>query len=325
MDNFSIKRYHSEFKLQWDEFVVNSKNATFLFQRDFMDYHQDRFNDYSLMIYKGDTLFALLPANRINHQVFSHQGLSYGGFLLQKSSKFNDVLDAFKASLNYLNTKGIEILDLKLLPKIYHKLPSDEIDYLLFITEANCYRKDTMSVIGPNNKIKISKNRENGYKRGLKNKLVVKEVFDFQEFWNDVLIKNLNNKHKVNPVHSLKEITQLNASFPKNIRQFNVYLDDQIVAGTTIFETPLVAHSQYISGNEDKNALGSLDFLHTYLIKNVFNQKQYFDFGVSNTNKGLNVNQGLQYWKEGFGARTIVHDFYKIKTENYHLLNDVLV
>ncbi|MFK7782209.1 GNAT family N-acetyltransferase [Psychroserpens sp.] len=325
MDNFSIKRYHSEFKLQWDEFVVNSKNATFLFQRDFMEYHQDRFNDYSLMIYKDDTLFALLPANKNTHQIHSHQGLSYGGLLLIENSKFIDVLEAFKSTLHYLNDKGFDCLNLKLLPKIYHKLPSDEIDYLLFLTKAECYRKDTMSVVDSNYKIKISKNRDNGFKRGLKNELVVKEVQEFKEFWDCILTKNLKAKHNTTPVHSLEEITYLKTCFPKHIRQFNVYHGDRIVAGTTIFETPLVAHSQYISGNEDKNILGSLDFLHTHLLKTVFHEKDYFDLGVSNEQNGMKVNQGLQYWKEGFGARTIIHDFYKIKTENYNLLNDVFI
>lgn len=290
-----------------------------------MDYHQDRFEDYSLMIYKNNSLVALLPANRKDNQVHSHQGLSYGGLLLKKDSKFVDVLEAFKTVLKFLNDNDIDGLNLKLLPKIYHKLPSDEIDYLLFLTEAKCYRKDTLSVLELNNRVKVSKDRLNGNKRGLKNGLVIREVSDFSEFWNDILTINLRNKYNVNPVHSLEEITYLKAIFPNSIRQFNVYYDNQIVAGTTIFETSLVAHSQYISGNKDNNSLGSLDVLHIHLMNTVFDKKKYFDFGISNEHNGLKVNQGLQYWKEGFGARTIIHDFYKVKTENYNLLNEVFV
>ena len=80
-----------------------------------------------------------------------------------------------------------------------------------------------------------------------------------------------------------------------------------------------------ISGNGDKNRLGSLDFLHTHLIDNVFQKKDYFDFGSSNENNGLNINEGLQYWKEGFGARTITQDFYKVCTTNFRLLDDVML
>lgn len=290
-----------------------------------MTYHQDRFQDHSLMVYKEDTLFAVLPAHSVTDQVYSHNGLSYGGLVLTGDSKFKDVLEAFKSVLQYLNAKGFKQLAIKLLPKIYHKLPSDEMAYLLFLTKAERYRTDTLSVIDMNRRIPMSKDRLNGYKRGLKHKLVVKEVSDFSAFWNEILSENLKRKHNVSPLHSLDEITVLKSRFPKQIRQFNVYFDDKLVAGTTIFETDLVAHSQYISGNEDKNSLGSLDFLHVHLLEKVFHEKPYFDFGISNESNGLKVNGGLQYWKEGFGARTIVHDFYKVDTKNHNLLNDVFL
>jgi hypothetical protein len=98
-----------------------------------------------------------------------------------------------------------------------------------------------------------------------------------------------------------------------------------LVAGTTIFESELVAHSQYISGNSIKNELGSLDFLHNTLISYTFKDKKYFDFGISNENQGKNINEGLLYWKESFGARTIVQNFYEIETKNYKLLENVLI
>ena len=145
----------------------------------------------------------------------------------------------------------------------------------------------------------------------------------FKDFWNSILIPNLNSKHGVNPIHSLEEITQLKASFPSNIRQFNVYKDKKIVAGATVFETKQVAHTQYISGNAENNLLGSLDFLHFHLIKDIFSKKAYFDFGNSNLNNGLKINEGLLYWKEGFGARTITQDFYVIDTNKFTELNNV--
>lgn len=320
-----VVKYNNDNKILWDDFVAHSKNATFLFRRDFMDYHKDRFRDYSLMIYKNNILFALLPANIENNQIFSHQGLSYGGLLLNSDCKFEDVLETFKSVLKYLNENDFDSLELKLLPKIYHKIPCDEIDYLLFLTEAKCYRTDTLSVIDFKNRVKTSKDRLNGYKRGLKNRLVVKEVTDFNEFWDEILIENLKLKHDVTPVHSVEEITNLKKCFPKQIRQFNVYHENKIVAGTTIFETPLVAHSQYISGDDDKNTLGSLDFLHTHLFNKVFHEKKYFDFGISNELNGLKINKGLQYWKEGFGARTVIKSFYRIETKNYNLLKDIFL
>lgn len=322
---YKINRYSSAYYNEWNAFIADSKNATFLFHRDFMDYHKDKFEDFSLLIYFNNKLVCVFPANVIANKIYSHQGLTYGGLILLKTIKFDAVTAVFRQMLNYLKEFGIETLLLKQIPRIYSLIFTEEIEYLMFILKAELVRKDTLSVIDLNNKLKISKNRLEGYKRAVKNKLIIKEEDNFELFWNDILIENLKNKYNTKPVHSLQEITILKKRFPNNIRQFNVYNQNKIIAGTTIFESKFVAHSQYISGNEDKNILGGLDFLHYYLINEVFKDKKYFDFGTSNKNNGFNINKGLQYWKEGFGARTVAQDFYKVNIENFQLLNNVFI
>lgn len=290
-----------------------------------MEYHNDRFNDFSLLVFKGEKLVAILPANRDEDCVYSHQGLTYGGLVFKENLKLNSVLLIYKALLKFLNEAKISELQLKILPSIYNTLPNDEQSYIMFLLNAKLNRRDALSVIDYRQVLKFSKDRLEGVKRGKKHGLVIKEVGSFESFWSTVLEPNLNEKHNVKPVHSLAEITVLKTNFEKQIRQFNVYQNNQIVAGTTIFESKYVAHSQYISGNNQKNELGSLDFLHHYLITSVFNNKRFFDFGVSNINNGRQVNQGLQYWKEGFGARTVTQDFYTVDTNSYKILDTVLI
>jgi hypothetical protein len=193
------------------------------------------------------------------------------------------------------------------------------------VLNANLVRRDTLSVVEISGNVSWSKDRIAGIKRGEKHNLNVEEVDEFDDFWNKILIPNLVLKHSVKPVHTLKEITLLKQEFPENIRQFNVYKDGDIGSGTKIFESQFVSHSQYISGNSDKNAFGSLDFLHAHLIRAVFKDKRFFDFGISNEDQGKTINKGLQYWKEGFGARTIVQDFYEVKVENGKQLEDIWV
>lgn len=324
MHNFSVKIYHSELKNQWDEFVANSKNATFLFYRDFMDYHQDRFDDYSLMIYENESLFAVLPANRKGNQLYSHLGLSYGGLILSKTCKFENVLGAYKAVLKYLNEKDFSNIELKLLPKIYHKQPSDEIEYLLFKTDAQIIRRDVSAVIDAHHPLQItSSNRKRNLKKAKENNIAVEEVNQFDEFFTQILIPNLQERHEALPVHSVEEINELKTKFPKYIRQFNAYHQNDIIAGVTIFETEQVAHAQYISTLDSKKDLAGLDALFDALIHAFFKHKRYFSFGISNENQGQQINGGLLKWKESFGARVISHDFYRVKTKNYNLLNDV--
>lgn len=291
-----------------------------------MDYHQDRFEDFSLLVFKNKELVAILPANIYKGVLHSHQGLSYGGLVLNAKSKLPEVIECYKHVLKFLNEQSIESLHIKLLPTIYHSLPSDEIDYILFKTKAKKIRCDIASVIENSNIIPInSSNRKRGFSRAKTHNLVVKETDNFQQFWNEILMPNLNERYNVNPVHSLEEITKLKTNFPKNIRQFNVFYNDELIAGVTIFETNTVAHVQYISANDKKQELGSLDALFYYLINKVFFNKKYFDFGISNENEGQNINEGLLYWKESFGARSISHEFYEIATINHNFLDSVFI
>lgn len=323
MNQFRVEKYTKNAKNQWDDFVRNSKNGSFLFHRDFMEYHADRFEDFSLMVYEKNKLLAVFPANKKENIIFSHQGLTYGGVVLSKKIKFEKTIGIYKAILQFLDQQSVEKLQLKPVPKIYHTYPADEVDYLLFILQAKLIRADLSSTILNNNKLKIQSNRLEGLKKAEKHQLKIEKSKDFSGFWTTILIPNLQKQFEAKPVHSLSEITDLAKKFPNNIHQYNVLQQDQIVGGCTVFETETVAHIQYISADENRQHLGTLDFLFRFLIEETYASKAYFDFGTSNENQGLNLNQGLLYWKESFGARAIVYPAYEIQVPQHDLLDQV--
>ncbi len=322
---YRIEKYSNSFFSTWNNFIETSKNGTFLFHRDFMEYHADRFEDYSLLVFENDKLLAVLPANRIGDEVHSHDGLTYGGLVYNEKIKLVQVIKVLQAVLKYLHEINILKLYLKLVPPIYHKLPAQEQDYALFVAGAKLVRKDSLCVYDNYVKPNFSKDRKQSVRRGIENNLLITEEPDFDIFWNKILIPNMKAKHQVAPVHSVEEIKELHASFPQNVRQFNVYHNNAIVAGTTVFVTDTVAHPQYISGNNEKNKLGSLDYLYYHLITCVYPDKKFFDFGPSNLEQGRKLNENLVFWKESFGARTITQDFYEVETRNYKLLDKVLI
>lgn len=327
MNTYKIVKYTSEHYQMWNNFVANAKNATFLFHRDFMEYHSDKFQDFSLLIFdKKDILKAILPGNILDNVVYSHQGLTYGGLVLDENSKLSEVIQLNYQLLKFLSEAGIEKLQLKIIPNIYNNFPSDEMEYLAFLLNANLFRRDAIAILDLSNKIEISRVRKRGIETGKKHQLQIIEEDTFNSFWKELLIPNLNSKYNTNPVHSLEEITYLKSKFPKLIRQFNVYFEDKLVGGVTVFITKNVIHPQYISGNTAFNNLyGGLDYLYNHLITSVFKNEKYFDFGISNENSGRNLNESLHYWKESFGARTIVQNFYEIETKNFVKLNQVLL
>lgn len=325
MKKYTVKSYQETDYEKWNDFIGHAKNATFLFHRDFMEYHKDRFEDFSLLVYENEKLVSVLPANKVNDVVYSHQGLTYGGLVYDEKTKLVSIIEILKSVLIFLNENTIVKLHLKTLPSIYHLKPAEEIQYALFLAEAKLVRRDSLAVLDLSQENKISKIRKRGIQKAVFNDLRIKEEDDFEGFWNQILIPNLDKRHKAKPVHTLEEINVLKGVFPENIRQFNVYQNNEIVAGTTVFESNNVAHCQYISKNENEDNLGSLDFLFEFLIKEVFAEKRFFDFGISNENQGKKLNEGLSYWKESFGASTVIHDFYEVETMNHDLLNNVLL
>ncbi|TCN57480.1 GNAT family N-acetyltransferase [Flavobacterium circumlabens] len=325
MTKYTVRKYQKSDYTTWNAFIAQAKNATFLFHRDFMEYHADRFEDFSLLVFENQKVKAVLPLNKQGNLLYSHQGLTYGGLVYEGSTKLASVIEIFKAILFFLNENEFEKLHYKTIPSIYHLQPAEEILYSLFLAEAKLVRRDSLSVIDLSQEKNISKIRKRGFQKAISNQLIIKEENDFESFWNEVLIPNLAHKHQAKPVHSIVEMNQLKAHFPNNIYQFNVYAADKIVAGTTIFETETVAHCQYISKNEKRDNLGSLDYLFQYLIQERFAGKRFFDFGISNENQGKNLNEGLSYWKESFGAGTIIHDFYEVETANYSKLETVFI
>lgn len=310
-----IRKYNSNYKQLWDDFVRKAKNSHFFFYRDYMEYHSDRFEDFSLLFFdnKGK-LIAVLPANIRDNVLYSHQGLTFGGFLIDHKMKTAIMLELFTELKKFLKEKNITKLIYKCIPYIYHKLPAEEDKYALFINEAKLIRRDVTTTIYLTNKIKYQEQRKRAVKKALKNGLVVEKSEDFEQYWK-ILEKTLQSRHNSKPVHSVEEIIKLFNLFPDNIKLFVAKKDNRMLAGTVIFENEIIAHTQYLANSDEGRKFGALDFVIDKLINEVYKDKKYFDFGISNENDGKYLNKGLIEWKEGFGARVVAHDFYELRID----------
>lgn len=308
-----ITKYHITYKHMWDDFVRNAKNTHFFFQRDYMEYHKDRFKDFSLMIFNGKgRLIALLPANIKDNILYSHQGLTFGGFLIDDNMKTETMLEVFEILKKYLKEQNIKKIIYKCIPYIYHKKPAEEDRYALFISNAKLIRRDISTAIYLKNKINYHDQRKRAIKKALKNNLIVEESEDFEQYWK-ILENALKNKYNSKPVHSVDEIVKLHSLFPENIKLYVAKKENNILGGTVIFENEIIAHTQYLCNSEEGRKIGALDLVIDTLINKVYKDKQYFDFGISNENNGKYLNRGLISQKEGFGARAVVHDFYELE------------
>lgn len=307
-----IKLYATEHKETWDKFVRNSKNGTFLLYRDFIEYHGDRFNDYSLMFYSEDKLIAIMPGHITDRIYYSHQGLTYGGLIMSIDTTAKDVLDIFECLTVTFRHQGIKKIVYKPIPHIYHRLPAEEDLYALFRYKATLSARNISSTILLADRIDYSLSRKNGLKKAQKNNLKVGESDNLDSFW-EIVCNNLKERYNKEPVHSLSEITSLKEKFPANIHLFAVWdSDNNMLGGCLTFEMENIVHAQYTAATEEGKNKGAIDLVIDYIINTVCAGKRYFDYGISTEDQGLYLNESLIYQKEGFGARGTVYDTYAI-------------
>ncbi len=307
---FEIIRYKEELKKDWDEFIEKARNSTFLFLRDYLDYHKDRFKDFSLLFYQKGKLLAILPANIENETLYSHQGLTYGGLICSDGLTVKNCLTLFFELNTFLKTQGIKKVIYKRVPWIYNKRPVEEDLYALFrVCGAELFSREISTSIFLEDKIKWSPNRKEGIKKAIKQGIIVEKDSDFKAFWK-ILEDNLSGKYGVKPVHTLKEIELLACSFKENIILYTAKRKEETLAGVLLYITSRVVHTQYISASKEGKSLGALDLIMDRLLNKELPLKGYFDFGKSTEHGGLYLNENLIFQKEGFGARGLCYDTY---------------
>lgn len=321
----TVRRFTQNDVALWDDFIRNSRNGTFLFFRGYMDYHSDRFQDHSLLFFADESLMAVLPAHLEPDGLHSHRGLSYGGFVYGIDMKLGVFTEVFASAMEFLDGLGITSLFIKEIPDIFHLLPSQEQSYAFFLAQAELLRCDALSVVDRKNPLPLPSRRMASVRKAISMDVHLAESEDFEGFWNQLLIPHMSARYQKKPVHTLEEILLLKSRFPQKIRLFTALSDGRIVAGCVIYETETTAHMQYISSEEGQKGQSAMDFLRYQLIMETFSHKRYFNYGPSQINEGLNLQESILFWKESFGARTVVQRLYKVDTSKYERLKNVLV
>lgn len=306
-----VVRYSPGHKARWNQFVAKSKNGTFLFDRDYMEYHADRFQDHSLLILdeKGN-IHAVLAGSAHDQQLVSHGGLTYGGLVVTSDAKLSQVRDWFVIIGKYLHAAGFNSVLYKAIPPIYHTMPAAEDLYCLHQMGAKLIRRDASTVIHLPSQLRFSKGKKEGIKKGVQAGVEVSEGTNFASFF-QLGQQVLQSRHGVKPVHSADEMSLLNGRFPNNIRLFNATLGGTLLAGVLVFVDRKTAHTQYMFNSDQGLQCGALDLLLAHLIQQEFANLDYFSFGISTEQQGTQLNEGLCLQKEMFGGRTICHDFYE--------------
>lgn len=309
----TISKYHPSMAAQWNEFVKACRNATFLHQRGYMDYHSDRFTDCSLVAMRDGKWCAVLPACIDGDTLYSHRGLTYGAWLVPlKHFDVTVMVEVMDTAIEWMKDNGIKHLVYKPVPHIYHSYPCEEDLYALFRHNAVLVETNISTTIDLTCPLSLDRGNKSGANAARKARIAVGRSEDWDGFWN-LLSSLLDERYGTRPVHSLDEMRLLQGRFPENIKLYTATLDGELLAGVVMYLSHPVAHCQYIGASPRGKDSKALTLLFEYLI-NEHQQMgfRYFDFGISNEDHGRYLNEGLVRQKSRLGGRGIVYNTFDI-------------
>ncbi|MDX6583437.1 MAG: hypothetical protein QOI10_2621 [Solirubrobacterales bacterium] len=305
----AVRRYEPGDEAAWDQLVDRSRSGHFMFRRGYMDYHADRFQDHSLLVYDGSKLVAALPANVDGTALVSHGGLTFGGLQIGDSTSARRVLEIFSALREHLRDLRIFSLLYKAVPHIYHRVPSEEDLHALFVEGAALVRRDVSAAIRLDARLPYTKGRKAAVKAAQRAEIEVGPSDDFDGFM-ALQEEVLRSRYDAEPVHASDELALLASRFPGAITLHTARVAGRLVAGVVVYRTEIVAHAQYIAANEEGRETHALDKLLDGLIAADQGSSRWWDFGTSNDRATGSLNEALIRNKESYGARAVVYDQY---------------
>lgn len=312
MNDIRVERYHDGLQADWAAVLGSSRNGVFLFDRAFMEYHADRFIDFSAIAYAKGKPVALIPAaiDPASAAAISHPGLTFGGVVVTRKLHGATAIAATGAMLDAMRGWGAASLVVKLLPGILATYPADEPVYALWQHGFSVFRRDLSCVLPLQDALRVSNERRRGIKtaKRLDLQVATTPTGDFHA----LLTRVLGARHDTNPVHSENELMTLMQRFPKRIFIRGAWQDQRLLAGTLVFRYNHVWHTQYLASGPQGRECGALDLVISSLIDEARAAgASHLSFGSCTTQGGTVLNEGLLHQKEGFGARPIVHAFMR--------------
>lgn len=320
-----IEKYKDSLSEMWDKFVLQeSMNGTFLHTRKFIDYHPvGRFKDSSLVVYKGNTIVAVILACDINEDsvktYFSHKGTTFGGIVISPKFYSASNVDLLMTELEkYWSQENYDEIILKMTAPVFCRQNVDLVEYFLYqrgyeqYNELNYYMRLDRYENGILEQFSSSKRRD--YRYSLKNNLVFSRLESAEEIKKFYAVLLLNLKKLDLPcVHQYEELVDLKFNrFPDNIEFYGVYKEEIMIAGSMIFLFEgSIMHTQYLASDEKYLSYYPMDFLIYHLIRTALEkQMRLFTFGICTEDHGRYLNLGLSRFKEGFGTEFCINRTY---------------
>ncbi|MFA5182747.1 MAG: GNAT family N-acetyltransferase [Syntrophales bacterium] len=303
----SLDRHNEKDRCAWARFMSHAPGATIFHLPDFLSYHQDRFHEHHLAIYKGEELFGIMPLAIIGQDgvktARSPYGASYGGMIFSSLPTYDASKRIAKELICYLNAAGVKQLIITPPPGIYYPSYSDTFIFSLLEHGFRHVNSNITSVVKLVDNIErdlYNMRARRAIAKARKAELHIIEQADLDIFWG--LMEKTFARHGTKPTHTLMEFKYLQAVLPAHVRVDIAYKDATPVAGIAYFKiNDLVNMSFYICSDPEYRDLQGVSLIvHHGILNSLQAGFRYFDLGTSSIN--MVGNEHIFEFKENFGA-----------------------
>jgi hypothetical protein len=257
-------------------------------------------------------LAALLPVSidRQTGLASSHGGLTFGGPLFRNDLRGDAAIAVTDALLDGVRAWGAKELEVRLIPQFLASYPSAEADYALWRRGFALVRRDLSSIVPLTSRMDLNASKKQAVAKACKAGLTVGE--SCIEAFYALLVQVLGWRHGVSPVHTCEELRLLRDRFPNDMLLRTVEHGGQVLAGVLVYRYPTAWHTQYMAASIEGRRIGALDLIVAQLLEEAAaDGAGWLSFGTSTTAEGRELNKGLLWQKESFGARSVTHDFMR--------------
>jgi len=258
---YSVTPYGEKFRTDWENLVQSSHNGIFQNQRLYLEYHQSKLIDESIVVLRHGEVVALLPMARVSKEVVcSHPGAAFGGLITKVNWHLDDLRIVTAEIFALLSRKGFCIFEYRPVPEIMHRRRFIT-DQEMLVSMGNLVQTRMIPY-----QVDVLQNDETHRTRNLKKANSSSLIFEISknlEASYKVINDNLWNRHDTRPTHKLEEIQYLTSNFGESIRCYDVRSKEggEILATSIIYDYGNLHHIQYLGSSPAGRAFFAVDFM----------------------------------------------------------------
>jgi len=312
---FEIQVYSSEKSEIWDSLIVKSLNGTFQQSRAFLNYHNNKFHDQSILITRKNSSIpvALMPAATQNSvTVSSHPGSAFGGLVALERLNLIETLEIFQLIFEFYRVRKFKEFRYRAVPRIFHQeLWEEDLSALMILGASLNANRPYQYMIKGQSSLGKRRDRSSAVRAGC----VTSDSGSIAEV-HSIITQVLSKQHQTEPLHSIEDLEYLIDTFPGLVFLRTTALGEEIYATACLLRLNHVYHFQYLANTDKGRKVNAINNTIEY-VWNSLEDNEILSFGHSMTpgaNEFLNV--GLAKFKVDLGAKSVPNYELSIKLES---------